>query len=77
MSRRTVHLPDDLNQRVLDSGTVEDSFSAVVQDALRRHLVIEEKDTLCAEDLPDGWWEEALEEYLDRKRGQSPEPAEA
>lgn len=38
MARRTVHLPDDLDKRVRESGTIDDSFSAVVQEALRQHL---------------------------------------
>ena len=38
MARRTVHIPDDLDRRVIDHGDTDDSYSSIVQDALRAHL---------------------------------------
>lgn len=38
MARRTVHIPDDLDQRVCRFGDVEDSYSSIVQDALREYI---------------------------------------
>lgn len=41
MARRTVHIPDDLDSAVCEFGGVEDSYSAIVQAALRSHLADE------------------------------------
>ena len=38
MARITIHLPDDLDERVRDRLEYGDSYSAVVQAALTRHL---------------------------------------
>ena len=38
MTKRTVHIPDDLDEQVVDASTVEDSYSGIVQDALREYL---------------------------------------
>lgn len=38
MARRTVHIPDDLDDRVTEFGTTEDSYSGIVSDALREYL---------------------------------------
>lgn len=42
MARRTVHIPDELDDRVQESGTAADSYSSIVQAALREHLDAEE-----------------------------------
>ena len=38
MARRTVHIPDDLDERVEAYGGLDDSYSGVVQDALTEFL---------------------------------------
>ncbi|MDQ2053202.1 hypothetical protein [Halobellus sp. H-GB7] len=38
MARRTVHIPDDLDDRVEDYGGLHDSYSGLVQEALREYL---------------------------------------
>jgi Arc/MetJ-type ribon-helix-helix transcriptional regulator len=38
MARRTVHIPDDLDDRVEAYGGLGDSYSGIVQDALREYL---------------------------------------
>jgi hypothetical protein len=35
MARRTVHIPDELDELVLENTTAEDSYSGLVQTALR------------------------------------------
>jgi len=35
MARRTVHIPDDLDEQVLENTSAEDSYSGLVQAALR------------------------------------------
>jgi len=42
MARRTVHIPDDLDELVLENTTAEDSYSGLVQAALREKF---ERDT--------------------------------
>ena len=39
MARRTVHIPDDLDEQVLKNTTADDSYSALVQEALRATFV--------------------------------------
>ena len=38
MTRRTVHIPDDLDERVLAYGSLGDSYSKIVQEALCEYL---------------------------------------
>ena len=38
MARRSVHIPDKLDERVVEHGGVENSYSGIVQDALREYL---------------------------------------
>ena len=38
MAQRTVHIPDDLDRRVVAASTVEDSYSGIVQEALELWL---------------------------------------
>jgi len=38
MARRTVHIPDDLDEKVCELGGVDDSYSGIVQDALREYI---------------------------------------
>ena len=38
MARRTVHIPDDLDERVRAQGETGDSYSGFVQAALRAYL---------------------------------------
>jgi predicted transcriptional regulator len=38
MARRSIHIPDDLDDRVVAHSTVEDSYSGIVQEALREFL---------------------------------------
>lgn len=38
MARRTVHIPDDLDKRVREFGSTDDSYSGIVSDALREYL---------------------------------------
>jgi len=45
MARRTVFVPDDLDQRVQDYGTVDDTYSGLVQDALEEYLERRERPT--------------------------------
>jgi len=35
MARRTIHIPDELDELVLENTTAEDSYSGIVQAALR------------------------------------------
>lgn len=35
MARRTVHIPDDLDERIQELGGLDDSYSKIVQEALR------------------------------------------
>jgi metal-responsive CopG/Arc/MetJ family transcriptional regulator len=48
MVRKTVFIPDDLHRRVEEHGGLGDSYSAIVQDALRDYLdaqdEVEERD---------------------------------
>jgi len=38
MVKKTIHVPDELWDRVDEYGSMEDSFSGIVQDALREYL---------------------------------------
>jgi metal-responsive CopG/Arc/MetJ family transcriptional regulator len=38
MARRTVHIPDDLDDEVTNFGSTDDSYSGIVCDALREYL---------------------------------------
>ena len=38
MAKRTVHMPDELDREVTDFGSTDDSYSGIVQDALREYL---------------------------------------
>lgn len=38
MAKRTVHIPDDLDKEVTEFGSTDDSYSGIVQDALREYL---------------------------------------
>ncbi len=38
MARKTVYIPDELDARVEQQGTLKDSYSQVVQEALREYL---------------------------------------
>lgn len=44
MARRTVYIPDDLDERVLESGSVDDSYSSIVTQALREYLAKREAE---------------------------------
>ena len=44
MARRTVHIPDDLDEQVLKNTTADDSYSALVQQAMRATFVNDESD---------------------------------
>ena len=45
MARKTVYIPDDLNERVAECGDVSDSYSSIVQAALVEYLDRREMDT--------------------------------
>ncbi|WP_435075933.1 hypothetical protein [Halococcus sp. AFM35] len=77
MRRISISADEDYVDRVDDRRESTTSRAQWFRGAGRMRLVTEEKADAFAEDLPEWWWEEALEEYLDRRRGQSPEPAEA
>jgi predicted transcriptional regulator len=53
MARRTIHIPDNLDQRVVDLGSTEDSYSGIVQEALREFLDDAEEDAV-SEDPDEG-----------------------
>lgn len=38
MTRREVHIPDELDERVLESGSLGESYTGVVRKALREYL---------------------------------------
>lgn len=65
VEKPSISLPDDLYNRA--ESRTGPSFSSVVQDALRRYLVIEEVAEQYGGNLPDDWWHEALEEYVERR----------
>lgn len=38
MAKKTVHIPDELHEQVLEDTDAEDSYSAVVQEALQGYI---------------------------------------
>lgn len=48
MARRTVHIPDDLDERIQDLGGLDDSYSSIVQVALREWAERQESETAQA-----------------------------
>lgn len=44
MARRTVHIPDNLDDRVEAHGGLNDSYSGIVQEALREYLDAQDRD---------------------------------
>lgn len=48
MVKRTVHIPDDLDERVSSYGSVRDSYSGIVQDALEEFL--EKRDVVAIDE---------------------------
>lgn len=45
MARRTVHIPDDLDERIKALGGLDDSYSQLVQEALREYADRRETET--------------------------------
>ena len=64
MVRRTVSLPDGLDERVRAAGERGESYSAFVQDAMRVTLEIEEVADEQGVELDEEWVREAVEQYL-------------
>lgn len=72
MSRKpSVSMPDELYDAV--EPHTGPTFSAWMQDAARMRLRVDEVSEQFDGRLPDGWWEVAIEEYLDRRFQPAPE----
>ena len=64
MPRRTVWVPDDLDERVKEEGERGESYSSFVQDSMRAGLVLEEVADGHGAELDEEWVRAAAEKYL-------------
>lgn len=65
MAKSSISMPDDLYDRVEER--LGPSLSKWMQRAARRSMYIEDRSDEFGGKLPDEWWQDALDEYIERR----------
>ena len=75
MAKPSISMPDDLYSRIEER--LGPTMSGWMQQAARRSIYIEERADEFGGKLPDGWWRDALDEYLEERLSPVKESSEA